>query len=104
MRARLSRAAVSVLHALAHGTRYGFEIMEKTGLGSASVYPTLGKLEAEGLIASSWEDTAKAHAEKRPARRYYELRAAGRKALLAEIERDRALQRLPRWLLRTKRT
>ena len=95
MATRLSRSAVHVLHALAHGARYGFDIIDRTGLSSATVYPTLGKLEDAGLIASTWENAAVAHAEKRPPRRYYELRAPGRKALVAELERDRPLQDVP---------
>ena len=95
MSSRLSRAAVAVLHALAHDARYGFEIIERTGLGSATVYPTLGKLEDAGLLASTWEHPAIARREKRPPRRYYELRAAGRRALVEEVERDRQLQNLP---------
>lgn len=100
---RLSRSAVHVLHALAHGARYGFDIIDRTGLGSATVYPTLGKLEDAGFIASTWEDVMVARSEKRPLRRYYTLRADGRKALLQELDRDRALQDLPR-SLRARRT
>lgn len=92
---RLSRAAIAVLHALAHDARYGFDIIDRTGLGSATVYPTLGKLEDAGLIASTWEDPAIARREKRPSRRYYQLKPAGRRALLDELERDRRLQDLP---------
>lgn len=95
MSSRLSRAAVAVLHALAHDARYGFDIIDRTGLGSATVYPTLGKLEDTGLISSTWEHPAIARREKRPPRRYYELRAAGRKALLAELELDRRLLDVP---------
>lgn len=58
MATRLSRSAVHVLHALAHGARYGFDIIDRTGLSSATVYPTLGKLEDAGLIASTWENAA----------------------------------------------
>lgn len=94
-RQRLSRAAVAVLHALASGHRHGFDIIATSGLTSATVYPTLGKLEDAGLVASTWESVVAARAEKRPPRRNYELRAAGRKALALELERDRALQRLP---------
>jgi DNA-binding PadR family transcriptional regulator len=95
-RQRLSRAAVAVLHALAHGHRHGFDIIATSGLTSASVYPTLGKLEELGLVTSTWESVVAARAEKRPPRRNYELRPAGRRALAEELERDRALQRVPR--------
>jgi PadR family transcriptional regulator, regulatory protein PadR len=99
---RLSRSAVQILHALAHGARHGFDIIERTALGSATVYPTLGKLEDAGLIASTWENPDVAHAQKRPVRRYYELRAAGRKALIREVEEDEPLQVLPQSLTRPK--
>lgn len=93
---RLSHAAVAVLHALANGDRHGFDIIARTALSSASVYPTLGKLEDAGFVTSTWEAATIARAEKRPPRRYYELRPAGRKALADELDRYRALQRVPR--------
>jgi DNA-binding PadR family transcriptional regulator len=95
-RQRLSRAAVAVLHALAHGHRHGFDIIATSGLTSATVYPTLGKLEELGLVTSTWESAVAARAEKRPPRRNYDLRPAGRRALAEELERDRALQRVPK--------
>lgn len=101
-RQRLSRAAVAVLHALAQGHRHGFDIIAVSGITSASVYPTLGKLEEAGLVTSTWEPAAAARAEKRPPRRNYELRPAGRKALAEELELDRALQRAPRAGLRAR--
>jgi PadR family transcriptional regulator PadR len=96
---RLSQAAVEVLHALAHGHRHGFDIIATTGLSSASVYPTLGKLEDAGFVTSSWEPVALAREDKRPPRRYYELRPAGRQALADALDRYRALQRVPRGAL-----
>ena len=101
---RLSHAAVAVLHALASGHRHGFDIIAAAGLSSASVYPTLGKLEDAGFVTSTWEPVATARDEKRPPRRYYELRPAGRKALAAELDRYKALQDLPRAALRSRAT
>jgi PadR family transcriptional regulator PadR len=98
MRTRLPYAAVAVLHALAHGHRHGFDIIEATGLTSASVYPTLGKLEDAGFVVSTWENPTLARKDKRPPRRYYELRVAGKRALDEQLERYRALQNLPRGL------
>ena len=95
-RQRLSHAAVAVLHALANGHRHGFDIIAVSGLTSASVYPTLGKLEELGLVTSTWESPVAARAEKRPPRRNYELRPAGRKALADELEHYKTLQRVPR--------
>ena len=42
---RLSFGAVSILHAVADGSRFGFDIMSATGLTSGTVYPTLDRLE-----------------------------------------------------------
>ena len=41
---------VSILHAVADGNRFGFEIMDATGLTSGTVYPTLDKLESLGYL------------------------------------------------------
>ena len=38
-----------VLHALARGFRYGFDIMDATGLPSGTIYPILRRLERDGL-------------------------------------------------------
>jgi DNA-binding PadR family transcriptional regulator len=105
-RNRVSYSAVAVLHALAQGHRHGFDLIDATGLTSATVYPTLGKLEEAGLVSSTWESHAVARKDKRPARRYYELRAEGVRVLKAELERYRALQNLPAAALnpRTRRS
>jgi len=95
MRARLPYSAVAILQALAQGRRYGFDIIDATGLTSATVYPTLGKLEDAGFVSSAWEAHATALKSKRPPRRYYELRAAGRRALADSLERFRALHEMP---------
>src|SRR5262245_55348101 len=38
-----SYGATAILHAVASGRRFGFDIMEATGLTSGTVYPTLDK-------------------------------------------------------------
>jgi PadR family transcriptional regulator PadR len=101
---RLSYSAVAILTALADGHRYGFDIIDRTGLKSANVYPTLGKLEDDGLVSSSWEAPRLARAEKRPPRRYYVLRPAGREALAAALDQFRALERGGRRSLRLGRS
>jgi len=78
---RLSITAVGVLQAIAGGFEYGFDIIEQTELPSGTVYPALGRLERDGLVKSAWENEADAHADGRPARRYYTLTAPGVKAL-----------------------
>ncbi len=78
---RLSIIAVSVLQAIANGYQYGFDVIDRTGLPSGTVYPALSRLERDGLVKSAWESDADAHADGRPARRYYKLTAPGVKAL-----------------------
>jgi len=87
----LSPTGVAVLKAVAGGTRYGFDIMDTTGLPSGTVYPVLGRLERQKLVRSRWESTVRAQREKRPARRYYETTAAGERALALSIEHYRLL-------------
>jgi DNA-binding PadR family transcriptional regulator len=81
----LSFGAVSILHAVAIGSRFGFDIMDATGLTSGTVYPTLDRLEHQGFLKSRWEDEEAAHAEGRPARRYFHLTAAGATTLQAAL-------------------
>lgn len=87
----LSFAAVAVLRAVATGRAYGFDVIDATGLPSGTVYPTLGRLERDGYVRSSWERPATAHERKRPPRRYYRVTASGVRALNAGVERFRAL-------------
>ena len=83
----LTYTPAMVLHAVAEGYRYGFDIMEGSGLPDGTVYPVLRRLEASGHLRSEWEEAAAATAEKRPQRRYYELTREG-EALLQNA-RDR---------------
>lgn len=83
----LTYASGIVLAAIASGHRYGFEIMDITGLPSGTVYPVLRKFERLAYVDSLWEDEDEAHAAGRPARRYYEVTAAGREAIQAGGER-----------------
>jgi DNA-binding PadR family transcriptional regulator len=88
---RLSITAVSVLHAIADGYQYGFDVIDQTGLPSGTVYPALSRLERDGLVKSAWENEQDAHADGRPARRYYKLTAPGVKALAEATSYYRAL-------------
>lgn len=88
----LSFGAVSILHAVASGSRFGFDIMEATGLTSGTVYPTLDRLENSGLLRSRWEEEAAAHEEGRPARRYFHLTATGAAALEAALQKYKMLR------------
>jgi DNA-binding PadR family transcriptional regulator len=78
---RLSITTMCVLRAIADGFQYGFDVIDQTQLPSGTVYPALSRLERDGLLKSAWEDEEDAHAEGRPARRYYTLTAPGVKAL-----------------------
>ena len=89
---RLSYAALSVLHAVASGVRYGFDIMDRTELPSGTVYPALSRLERDGYMKSHWEDLRKAHGDRRPPRRYYRITAQGERALAGALERFRSLK------------
>lgn len=91
----LSYGAAAILHAIASGQCFGFDIIATTGLTSGTVYPTLARLESSGLLHSRWENADDAHRDGRPARRYFSLTAAGAEALAAALERYRALRPIP---------
>ena len=88
---KLPVGTVMVLHALARGHKYGFDVLEQTGLTSGTVYPALERLEKEGLARSQWEDAEVAHQAKRPSRRYFEITTAGKEELIRGLERYKAL-------------
>lgn len=69
--------------------------MRVTGFPSGTVYPTLTRAEASGLVRAKWEGRAIASAEARPRRRYYELTAAGRTALTEALDRFGQLAAAP---------
>ncbi|MEJ7809786.1 MAG: PadR family transcriptional regulator [Gemmatimonadaceae bacterium] len=89
----LTYTTAVVLQALAHGYRYGFDIMDATGLPSGTVYPILRRLERRRLVGSKWEKEAAAFREQRPPRRYYELTAAGAETCAEALRRFRGLER-----------
>src|SRR5213595_1424643 len=90
--APLSFGHVAILHAIAGGNRFGFDIMDATGLTSGTVYPTLDKLESLGFLTSKWEDPRAARRDKRPPRRYFDLTTAGATALAAALQRYKNLK------------
>ena len=93
-RKHLSFGAVSILHAIAGGSRFGFDIMQATGLTSGTVYPTLDRLEQNGLLKSRWEEESAARAGGRPARRYFNLTGAGATTLREALTRYKNLRRI----------
>jgi DNA-binding PadR family transcriptional regulator len=88
----LAFGQVSVLHAVADGSRFGFDIIDATGLTSGSVYPTLDKLESLGYLTSRWEDARTARRDKRPPRRYFDLTAQGAAALADALTKYKNLK------------
>lgn len=92
-RKTLGISTIKVLHSVAAGCCYGFDIMDATGLPSGTVYPALSRLERSGLLKARWEDHKKAQRDKRPARKYYTITRLGEAALdeagayIRELER-----------------
>lgn len=80
---RMTQVTALILHAVGEGHRYGFDIMDATGLASGTVYPALRRLERAGLLEGTWEDADAAHRSARPPRRLYELSGSGGDALEA---------------------
>jgi DNA-binding PadR family transcriptional regulator len=90
----LSYVQLFVLRAIATGHRFGFDIMDATSLPSGTVYPALRRLEAQGLVASSWESDQAAQRGARPRRRNYALTPAGRAALTEGEAKYHAVSKL----------
>jgi len=91
-KAYISHAAAVILQALANGYKYGFDIMDMTGLPSGTVYPALRRLEETGLVDSKWEKEGIAQRQQRPPRKYYELTPDGEDALAEAVKRYRLLE------------
>lgn len=85
----LTAAAVKpiMLSVLSSGENYGYAIFQrihdlsdgKVQFSDGTLYPVLHRLEAEGLISSSWKESGEGRR-----RKYYRLTAAGRGALADE--------------------
>lgn len=76
-RPSLTYSTALLIQAIAAGFRYGFDIMDATGLPSGTVYPALRRLERRGLLEGRWEEESRARSEGRPSRRYYILTPLG---------------------------
>ena len=91
----LSPAALHILLALAGQDRHGYGIMRETfrqsqghyKLGPGTLYDNLDKLMNRGLVA----DAPRRVARDDPRRHYYRLTEFGRRVLLADLERLRAV-------------
>jgi PadR family transcriptional regulator, regulatory protein PadR len=77
-----------VLAMLREKDRYGFELVHALGgidalvTGEGTVYPLLARLRRQGLVDTSWQESATG-----PPRKYYRLAPAGRE-VLAEFTRS----------------
>jgi DNA-binding PadR family transcriptional regulator len=88
----LTYTTALILHALDNGYRYGFDIIDVTGLPSGTVYPALRRFEEARLVESRWEAEEVAKREQRSPRCYYELTERGEEALAESLKRYRALE------------
>jgi PadR family transcriptional regulator PadR len=77
----LTYPTAAVLLAVQGGHRYGFDVMDATGLPDGTVYPILRRLERRGVLAGVWEDEERAREEQRPPRRYYRLTRLGEETM-----------------------
>lgn len=59
---------IEALGAADRQSRTGFELSEATGLGTATLYPALARLERDGKLLSCWADG------EYPRKRLYRLR------------------------------
>jgi len=90
--AKISHTSALILQTISQGYRYGFDIMDVTGLPSGTVYPALRRLERDGLLQSKWE--AEVLAQERPARKYYRVTRLGNEVLANAVKRYPLLERL----------
>lgn len=80
---KLSHSGLVVLKACldSSGQRlHGYELIQRTGLASGTLYPILMRFEREGWLSSAWE-VADPREEGRPRRRLYRITGAGQAAL-----------------------
>jgi DNA-binding PadR family transcriptional regulator len=77
----------------AYGASVRQEIERRTGrrVTAGAVYTTLERLEARGLVSSSWGDPTPERGGKR--KRHYRIRPAGREALARSWHAMRAMAR-----------
>lgn len=90
----LTYPTAAVLLAIRGGHRYGFDLMDATGLPDGTVYPILRRLERRGVLEGAWEEDSLARAENRPPRRYYRLTRLGEESLEEIARRFPALVRV----------
>ena len=89
----LTPAVFYILLALATGEKHGYEIMKQVKqdsqgqvkMGTGTLYGSLKRMLAAGLIAEAGEKPDSTHADER--RRYYRLTELGRRAFAIELQR-----------------
>lgn len=74
--------------------QYGFELMQRCGISSGSLYPILIRLERAGWIVGQHEEIDTS-AQGRPARKYYTLTPEGVVSASRELEKLSARLRPP---------
>ena len=102
----LTRPAVQILLSLGEGERHGYAIMRSVEaatsggvrIGPGTLYTTLARLEADGLIEESDARPDPAVDDQR--RRYWRLTASGRAVAVEEVRRLAAVvERARPWAL-----
>ncbi len=84
---RLSPQTASILGELLESPgrwRYGYDLMQSTGLMAGTLYPILARLAEAGWLETEWGDPPE---EGRPRRHLYRLTAAGRPAARDMVRR-----------------
>jgi PadR family transcriptional regulator PadR len=67
---------------------WGYQLSKASGVRSGVLYPILGRMLEEGILADGWEELATA--DKRPPRRYYEITTEGLLQLGAVLHEARS--------------
>ena len=73
---KITRALVQVLRAMLtdpKAVRWGYDLMQATGLRSGTLYPILTRLEDEGYLTAEWASADEPGAR----RRFYTLTESG---------------------------
>jgi PadR family transcriptional regulator, regulatory protein PadR len=91
MSLRITLPTALALIGIDRGFRYGFELIEASGLSAGTVYPILRRLEEAGCVSGAWEPVARSREEGRPPRRYYRLTQAGEALLESALARYPAI-------------
>src|SRR5690348_4002976 len=92
--AKISHTSALILQTIHSGYMYGFDIMERTGLPSGTIYPALRRLEKDALVRGNWEEKMLALSSERPRRRNYRLTKTGKEALAGALKRYPLLAQL----------